>query len=551
MVPDIPPRPDKQTLIASTPSPPEEASAAGETGREGRATIVTSEESKKSSQVATSAPPVAPPTPPKIPPPPVTPSAAIERLCETESALQRGERGRSLVSFLVSAFVHAALMVLLALIVVASQGGSRSGSNLTLSASVDEPDLDTEQMINQTSPINIVRRHDAHASLPPAPVPDVNPIAELKPDEMSPLHDGDVSFWPKQWGSPAYPPMGGGLEGRFNRGGRSGDGATDESEEAVERGLWWLVAHQRKDGSWHFNHNEGNNCRGLCRNPGSLESTTAATAIALAPFLGAGYTHTEGLHKDTVRRGLYYLQKRAFETSNGIDLQEGTMYAQGLATIVLCEAYAMTKDESLKHVAQGALDFIEYAQAKNGGWRYNPGEPGDTTVTGWQLMALKSGELAGLRVKSPRMYMVNDFLDSVQSEGGAKYGYMDPRPRPATTAIGLLCRMYLRWPRNHPGLVAGVRYLDETGPSENDMYFNYYATQVLHHWQGSEWKRWNDRMRDYLIQTQANQGHENGSWYFEHAHSKKGGRLYNTAMAIMILEVYYRYMPIYRDGWQP
>ena len=439
-------------------------------------------------------------------------------------------------------------MIVLAMIVAVSQSGSPRGNLLTLSASVDESDLDLEKMLSITTPVNTVRRHDAHVSLPPAPDPDVNPISELPPNKQSPLRDGDVNLWPAEWGQPAYQPMGGGLEGRFSRGSRSGDGASDESEAAVERGLWWLVAHQLDDGSWHFDHRKSV-CKGLCRNHGNLESTTAATAIALAPFLGAGYTHQDGQHKETVRRGLYYLQRRAFETPNGIDLQEGTMYAQGLATIVLCEAYAMTKDESLKHVAQSALDYIEYAQGDGGGWRYKPREPGDTTVTGWQLMALKSGELAGLRVKSPRMHMVNSFLDTVQSEDGAKYGYMDPRPRPATTAIGLLCRMYLRWPRSHPGLAAGVRYLDELGPSEKDMYFNYYATQVLHHWQGSEWKRWNDRIRDYLIRTQANQGHENGSWFFDHPHSKKGGRLYNTAMAIMILEVYYRYMPLYRDGW--
>ncbi len=521
----------------------------GETGRESHALAVPARESSESAQTEGDAPPVAPPSPQMMPPPPVDTAARIEKLAEAEPADSRMARGRSVVSFLVSALVHAGLMIVLALIVAVSQSGTRSGNSLTLLASVNEPELDLEKMLTETPTINTVRRHDAHVPLPSAPVPDVNPISELERSEKSPMHDGDVNFWPTDWGKPAYQPMGGGLEGRFNRGGQSGDGASNESEEAVERGLWWLVAHQREDGSWHFDHQE-ENCNGLCRNPGGETSTTAATAIALAPFLGAGYTHQDGLHKETVRRGLYYLQKRAFETPNGIDLQEGTMYAQGLATIVLCEAYAMTKDENLKHVAQGALDFIEYAQGENGGWRYNPGEPGDTTVTGWQLMALKSGELAGLRVKSPRMYMVNDFLDSVQSEGGAMYGYMDPRPKPATTAIGLLCRMYLRWPRSHPGLADGVRYLDQTGPSENDMYLNYYATQVMHHWQGSEWKRWNDRMRDYLIQTQANEGHENGSWFFEHAHSKKGGRLYNTAMAIMTLEVYYRYMPLYRDGWK-
>ena len=546
---DIPLKPDKQAPNDAIPSPPKEASPEAETGRESCATVVPGGNSSKPIQAATSPPPVAPPSPKPVPPPPVDESIRLETSDDVESITDRIDRGRTIVSFLISALVHTALMLALATIVAVSQNGSRWGNTLTLSASVDEPDLDMEEMVTQMPTVNTVRRHDAHVSISPAPDPDVNLVSELAPGKQSPLHDGDVSLWPEEWGQPAYETMGGGLEGRFNRGTQSGDGASDESEAAVERGLWWLVAHQLEDGSWHFDHRTGI-CRGRCRNHGNLKSTTAATAIALAPFLGAGYTHQHGQHKETVRRGLYYLQKRAFETPNGVDLQEGTMYAQGLATIVLCEAYAMTKDENLKPVAQGALDFIEYAQGENGGWRYNPGEPGDTTVTGWQLMALKSGELAGLRVKSPRMYMVNDFLDTVQSEDGAKYGYMDPRPRNATTAIGLLCRMYLRWPRSHPGLAAGVRYLDELGPSKNDMYFNYYATQVIHHWQGSEWKRWNDRMREYLIQTQANQGHENGSWYFEHPHSKTGGRLYNTAMAIMTLEVYYRYMPLYRDGWE-
>jgi len=78
------------------------------------------------------------------------------------------------------------------------------------------------------------------------------------------------------------------------------------------------------------------------------------------------------------------------------------------------------------------------------------------------------------------------------------------------------------------------------------MYYNYYATQVLHHWQGPEWKRWNVQMRDHLIATQAGRGHESGSWYFSGGRGDVGGRLYNTAMAVMTLEVYYRYMPLYR-----
>ena len=342
----------------------------------------------------------------------------------------------------------------------------------------------------------------------------------------------------------------GALQGR-GRAGRAPllgrDGGTPESERAVQRGLRWLMAHQRDDGSWDFNHNKSA-CRGQCRNPGTEASTTAATAIALLPFLGAGYTHVEGEYQDVVKRGLYHLVTRALLTPHGNDLQEGTMYAQGLSAIALCEAYGMTQDPALKDLAQGALRFIVYAQdPKGGGWRYAPGQPGDTTVTGWQLMALKSGQMARLEVPAPTLYLAQRFLGSVQSEDGARYGYMTPQPRNSTTAIGLLCRMYTGWQRDHPGLQKGVAYLSQWGPSEDNMYHNYYATQVLHHWGGSDWEKWNRKMRDYLIATQATNSHEAGSWYFSGGQGQVGGRLYNTAMAVMTLEVYYRYMPLYRE----
>jgi len=326
-------------------------------------------------------------------------------------------------------------------------------------------------------------------------------------------------------------------------------GATGASEEAVERALRWLAAHQLEQGNWSFDHTKGF-CQGACGNPGTIASTTGATGLALLPFLGAGYTHKQGEHKDVVRRGLYWLMARARPTDHGLDLQEGTMYAQGLAAIALCEAYAMTKDPALKEAAQGAVDFIVWAQdKKGGGWRYRPGEPGDTTVTGWQLMALKSAQMGPLEVPRSTIYLAEHFLTSVQRDGGARYAYL-PHDRHAlgtqtTAAIGLLCRMYTGWKRANPGLRRGVALLARWGPSKDDMYYNYYATQVLYHWGGSSWELWNRCLRDYLVSTQASVGHESGSWYFSGPHAQVGGRLYVTAMAALILEVYYRHMPLY------
>ena len=345
------------------------------------------------------------------------------------------------------------------------------------------------------------------------------------------------------------------VQGKLNRrspGGRSEGvrygGGTLKSEETVERGLHWLLAHQRDDGSWHFNHIT-DACQHYCTNPGTEASTTAATALALLPFLGAGYTHKEGEYQDAVRRGLDYLRTRGVVISYGLDLRDGSMYGQGLATIALCEAYGLTHDAALKEPAQGGLKYIAYAQdAKGGGWRYTPGEPGDTTVTGWLLMALKSGQMAGLEVSTPTIFASERFLSSVQNEDGSQYGYMSRRPRQSTTAVALLCRMYTGWRHDNAALVKGVGHLSGWGPSPDDLYYDYYATQVLFHWAGPEWNAWNSKMRDLLIGRQDRAGHQSGSWYFDGVCGKAGGRLYSTAMATMILEVYYRYMPLFSEN---
>ena len=346
------------------------------------------------------------------------------------------------------------------------------------------------------------------------------------------------------------------VQGKFKR--RTSDGRSEgirygggspQSEEAVERAIRWLVAHQRPDGSWSFNH-IGEGCQHYCTYPGSEPSTTAATGMALLPFLGAGYTHKKGDYQDVVKRGLDYLKKRGILISYGNDLRDGSsMYGQALATIALCEAYGMTRDDELQVPAQRALDYIAYAQdLKSGGWRYNPGEPGDTTVTGWMLMALKSGQMAKLNIQSPEIFAAQRFLDNVQNKDGSQYGYLDRKPGQGTTAVGLLCRMYTGWQRTNPGLVKGAAQLAKWGPSKDNIYYDYYATQVLFHYAGSEWDGWNRKMRELLIRSQESAGHAAGSWYFESPpHTAAGGRLYNTAMAAMILEVYYRFMPLYGE----
>ena len=79
----------------------------------------------------------------------------------------------------------------------------------------------------------------------------------------------------------------------------------------------------------------------------------------------------------------------------------------------------------------------------------------------------------------------------------------------------------------------------------NALQTGYYATQVMRHLGGDNWKKWNPQMRDYLVGSQNKEGHTKGSWRFDDSFRNQGGRVYCTSLATMILEVYYRTMPIY------
>ncbi len=337
-------------------------------------------------------------------------------------------------------------------------------------------------------------------------------------------------------------------------------GATAASEEAVALALKWIVKHQLPDGGWDLDHTRGPGDFRDSSNPGSRRARYGATSLAILPLLGAGHTHMAGEYKDEVRRGLEYLMNNGKKSGRGRSYRDsgGTMYSHGLVSIVFGEAYAMTKDPILAPFAQETIWYIEDAQDPvGGGWRYRPREPGDTSAVGWQVMALKSGKISGLNI-NPRTYKRTEkFLDAVSTSGGAFYGYSTPpregsQPADARTAVGLLCRMYMGWDKSNPGMVDGSGAIASKGPDirkdDANIYYNYYATQMMKHLGGTGWKTWNAKMRDFLVETQETKGNAAGSWHFRKGHiANAGGRLYTTSLACMTLEVYYRYLPLYGD----
>lgn len=324
--------------------------------------------------------------------------------------------------------------------------------------------------------------------------------------------------------------------------GKYGGNATTES--AVANALVWLKRNQRPDGSWGLN--------GPYKDGSGADNPIAATAMALLAFQGAGHTHLEGEHKKVVERGWAYLLRQ--QNGEGLfysDMPGGQMiYSHAQATIALCELYGMTNDSRFRTPADRAAQYCVRIQTSDGGWKYTPGSGNDMSVTGWVVMGLQSARIAGLEIPPQALEKVTKFIDSVGLEDGTRYVYQpgDRLNGPAMTAEALLCRQYLGWSRDDPRLKRGVEYLLENpiGKDQQNVYYWYYATQVVHHMEGEAWQRWNEVMRQHLPRTQLKTGGEAGSWDPDmDAWGSAGGRLYVTCLSTYMLEVYYRHLPIY------
>jgi len=329
-------------------------------------------------------------------------------------------------------------------------------------------------------------------------------------------------------------------------------GGTELTEAAVARALEWFVRVQRRDGLWILSDKRKNQ-----KIDEEYDNPTAATAMALLAFQGAGHTPDEkGPYHAAVSKGWVALLKRQEASGrfrcNNVNHQ---LYSHAQATIALCELYGMTKKAEYREPAERAIAYAVRIQAKEGGWRYVPERDSDMSVTGWFAMAFQSARMAGLDVPKSTLLGITQFLDAVASYDGSEFRYRVAKTSQtsmALTAEGLLCRQYLGWTHGDRRLKLGVSKISADPirwvPNEMDSYYWYYATQVLHHMGGDDWDRWNLVMRDVIPAHQVQQGPNRGSWYDDGDNwARNAGRLYMTSMCVYMLEVYYRHLPIYES----
>ena len=342
-------------------------------------------------------------------------------------------------------------------------------------------------------------------------------------------------------------------------------GGTDASEKAVELALRWLAKHQHPDGYWDSSAHGSGKIRidenGVNRKYAGKNADTGLTALSLLAFLGAGYTHEEGPYAKTVDKTITWLIAQQAENGflGGSASHYAKMYCHAMATYALAEAYSMqsdrTVDTRLRRPLRKAVKYIlDNQNTEDGGWRYLKGQVSDMSMFGWQLMALKSAEIAGFEIPDSSKKLMVKFL--LAHGFGAKKGlsaYQKGYPVTATmTAEALFCKQIFRIPRKHSMCTEAVGYLMKRLPrrSKLNLYYWYYGTLAMFQYGGPEWKKWNNAVRVALVAEQTTTGPNAGSWKPRGPWGPYGGRVYATAMSALCLEVYYRFLPLYKMSGQ-
>jgi hypothetical protein len=367
----------------------------------------------------------------------------------------------------------------------------------------------------------------------------------------------------------------------------------------VAASLKWLAGQQLSSGAWpavesslgedpepmRFTENndpQEESRQRLERSKSGQRAETGLTALVILAYLGAGHTAEDPDYGPTVQRALKWLvsqqvratakegdaQRRLDGFLGGQSNRFGRMYCHGMATIALGEAYGMTRDPALKEPLERALRYIVRMQYPDGGWRYSDwmnqrNATGDMSLFGWQLMALKSAQTAGVELPNralekaldrARQYLVAR-RNEMRGREGSRYGGLasyrpGEKPRPAMTAEALFCWQLLEEPATEPAILEAVQALRRNPPrlANQDIYYWYYATLAMYHHGGAPWTEWNAAVRETLVSSQRQQGAETGSWDPRRPWGDYGGRVFSTAMSTLCLEVYYRYLPLYQQS---
>jgi hypothetical protein len=292
---------------------------------------------------------------------------------------------------------------------------------------------------------------------------------------------------------------------------------------------------------------------------GSWSPNNAINALAMLAFMSRGHVPGRGKYGDVVEdrvvkpgvltRAKKYLLSKAQPTGY---ISSSSMYEHGLSTTALAEMYGMDPDPDLEAKLRKAVDLIIKTQSPAGGWRYTPAPVDqDMSVTVMQVVALRAANNADIPVPEQTFQKAIKYVQSCASPAGG-YGYTGPSQGPQTSAAGVLS-LQLLGKYDDPGIPKTLQYLATIpvtwggGNPQYFYYFHYYAIQGTYQAGGKDWNEWHPRVRELLLSKQ----NKDGSWDVppgsaEAPYVTADSKIYSTAMATLVLNIYMHYLPAYQ-----
>ena len=312
---------------------------------------------------------------------------------------------------------------------------------------------------------------------------------------------------------------------------------TPALDSAVSDGVVYLASIQEPDGSWVS---------------GRYGKNVAITSLACLALMSDGHIPGRGDLGDVVDRGLEFILSSCAES--GLVTSEannGPMYGHGFATLFLGEVYGMTpggddaRANRIHEALVKAVRLIEQTQNDEGGWRYNPVPyDADVSVTICQIMALRSARNAGIEVSSAVIDRAVEYVRKCQNtDGGFKYQLGTGNSAWPRTAAGVASLFYAGIYEDE-AIDKGISYLfQQAMPGQASttrshyFYGQYYAVQAMYLAGDDHWATWWPAIRQELIELQ----NDEGSW-----DDRSVGKPYGTAMALIVLQMPKRYLPIFQ-----
>ncbi len=303
----------------------------------------------------------------------------------------------------------------------------------------------------------------------------------------------------------------------------------EKTKKATARALEWLAKSQNPDGSF---------------SDGGYSHNTAITAFAMLAFMSNGHLPNQGLHGPEVAKAAKFLMASArAEDGYLVGSRGGNMYCHGMATLALSELWGQTGDDDVKPIVKKAVDLIIRSQSPQGGWRYEPAPTGaDISVTIMQVMALRSAKNGGMHVPDTTLKKALAYIKACYrpTVGGFTYQPSSGSPGFARTAAGC-CVLFLTGEYKANEIPKAVDYLKRNFDSSLHFYYGqYYAAHAMYQVGGEDWEKWYDRINDYFLTRQSN----DGSW--SATSRREVGPVYQTAIAVIVLSAPAHYLPIFQ-----